>query len=106
MVTPSHLVTALKSYGGLENCTVELISLKRDRLLVLHQACVLLDKKVKKVVKRTNDVFFSYSKTFLTKSNSPNGAEKFKNIPSYSLIAYEYSGKVKLAICYWPKYLN
>ncbi|EFX76844.1 hypothetical protein DAPPUDRAFT_106758 [Daphnia pulex] len=48
VVTPTQLVTALKSYGGLENCVAELISLKSGRLNMLRQACSSLEKKVKR----------------------------------------------------------
>lgn len=58
---------------------MELISLKRERLHILLQACLVLDKKLKKSVKRINDVLFSYSETFLSNPYfiSPNGAEEF-----------------------------
>jgi hypothetical protein len=64
-------------------------------------------KKVKTVVKRTNDVFFFVQRDISDKRpTAPNGAEEFKKIPNYSLIAYEYSGIVKVAICDWAKCAN
>jgi hypothetical protein len=96
VVTPRQLVTALRSYGGLENCVVELISLKREGLNMLRQACSSLEKKVKRFIGRTNDILFSYSDTFPRDSASsfPAGAKEFKKIPNYSFVAFEfYSGR-------------
>ncbi len=95
MVTPTQLVTALKSYGGLENCVAELISLKSERLNMLRQACSSLEKKVKRFIGRTNDIHLSYSDTFPLSPILCNlaGAQEFIKVPFYSFVAFEYSGK-------------
>ena len=95
VVTPTQLVTALKSYGGLENCVAELISLKSERLNMLRQACSSLEKKVKRFIGRTNDIHLSYSDTFPLSPILCNlaGAQEFIKVPCYSFAAFEYSGK-------------
>ena len=106
VVTPTQLVTALKSYGGLENCIAELISLKRGRLNMLRQACSSLEKKVKRFIGRTNDIQFTYSDTFPLSPNvcHPDDAEEFLKVPSYSFVAFEYSGKQRHTYLVHRKY--
>ena len=59
MVTPIQLVTALKHYGGLPNCITELVKLERQTVAKVGIACATVETKLKKVMKRKNDVFFT-----------------------------------------------
>ncbi len=58
VVTPSQLVAALKYFGGLQNSIVELIKLERETVSKLVENFAECDRKLKKIIKRTNDVFF------------------------------------------------
>lgn len=93
VVTPSQLVAALKYFGGLQNSIVELIKLDRETVSKLEDNFAECDRKLKKIIKRTNDVFFSYADSTSTNDISTSSYQG-NYMPPFSLQGYEYSGRL------------
>lgn len=93
VVTPSQLVAALKYFGGLQNSIVELIKLERETVSKLVENFAECDRKLKKIIKRTNDVFFSYDDSTSTTDISTSSHQGYY-MPPFSLQGYEYSGRL------------
>ena len=83
-------MTALKSNGGLHNCSVELVRLNREKLAAIDTDFASLDSKLKKFVGRSNDIFFKYDEPphYLP----TNHASDYSNMPSYSVQVFKHSG--------------
>ncbi len=99
VVTPIQLVTALKHYGGLPNCITELVKLERETVAKVVIACATVETKLKKAMKRKNDVFFtqidwSHRNEMPTSSNNE---ESYQNMPCFSLQGFEYSGSMLIS---------
>ena len=99
MVTPIQLVTALKHYGVLPNCITELVKLERQTVAKVGIACATVETKLKKVMKRKNDVFFTqidwpHRNEMPTSSNIE---ESYRNMPCFSIQGFEYSGSMLIS---------
>ncbi len=88
------MVTALKYYGGVKNSIVELVKLDRGTMSKLEENCAQTERELKKVIKRTNDIFFNR----IAEADLSISANElsYKNMPSFFLEAFEYSGNKKV----------
>ena len=80
--------------GGLPNCTVDLIELRREQLIEIEKACKKLDGKLKSFIGRCNETEFRYAASvethpFALLSDYSNSLTK---MPIYMIRSFEYSG--------------
>lgn len=93
-VTPSQVVTTLKSNGGLHNCSVELVRLNREKLAGIDTDFASLDSKLKKFVGRSNDIIFKYDEPPQTlRCVQTNYASDYSTTPTYAMQVFKHSGK-------------
>jgi hypothetical protein len=85
-VTPSQLVFALSSDGGLPNCLSELIEYDRAGVEVLLKQSANLEKMFTKIAGRANDIQYEYVSAPITAPFS------FTSCPDFTIRVFHYSG--------------
>jgi len=92
-VTPTQAVIALSSHGGLPNTIVHLVTIDRSHLHRLENLLQIVNDKLKKVVKRCNDVQYIYSESDCFEYNKEITLnELIKIIPQFTVKTYPFSG--------------
>ena len=92
-ITSTQLVTALQSKYRLRNTLVQLLKHDRPQLQLLESVLQKVDNKLKKAIKRCNDVIFQYPDSAGCVMNSTISLnEKIKNIPPFNITSFLHSG--------------
>lgn len=87
-VTPLQVVNGLRSHWGLPNCVVDLVTHNRNKLQSLIDTTKHVETKIKRYLKRTNDLIFLHSPANADTCQSCN---EYKTSNSFVIHAYQYS---------------